>query len=85
MASCHTVVSKAMASRMLAIIERLIREGACSFFISDGEYKKIVYARTSPNGTSFLTTDSNGSDMDTLNFLPIFDKPLLRQLIEAVR
>ena len=69
----------------VAIIEKLIKENICSFFISKRGYRKSVYARTSPNGTSFLTTDPNGSDMNTLNFLPLFDKPLLRQLIEPVR
>ena len=69
----------------VAIIEKLIREETCSFFIYEGEKKRNVYARTSPNGTTFLTTDPNGSDMNTLNFLPLFDKPLLRQLIESVR
>ena len=70
----------------VAIIEKLIREKACSFFIYDGENKeKNVYARTSPNGTIFLTTDPNGSDMNALNFLPLFDRPFLRQLIETVR
>ena len=69
----------------VAIIEKLISENACSFFIYDGEKKMIVYARPSPNGTSFLTTDPNGSGMNRLNFLPLIDRPLLRQLIESVR
>ena len=71
----------------VAIIERLIREETCSFFIYDGETKKKmnVYVRTSPNETSFLTTDPHGSDLNRLNFLPLFDERLLRQLIESVR
>jgi hypothetical protein len=67
------------------IIENLIREEACSFFIHDGEKKKKVYARTSLNGTSFLTTDPTSSDIHGLNFLPLFDRPFVRQLIESVR
>lgn len=67
------------------IIERLIREEAGSFFIYDGEKKINVYARTAPNGTSFLTTNSLCADINGLYFLPIFDRPLLRQLIESVR
>jgi len=69
----------------VAIIERLIREDTCSFFIYEGEKKRNVYTKTSPNGTSFLTTNPHGSDTNGLNFLPLFDKPLLRQLIEPVR
>ena len=70
----------------VSIIENLISEETCSFFIYDAEIKKMnVYACTSPNGTSFLTTDPKGSEMDTLNFLREFDRPLLRQLIESVR
>ena len=70
----------------IAIIEKLISENACSFFIYDGETEKIiVYARTSPNGTSFLTTDPNGSGTNRLNFLPLLDGPLLRRLIESAR
>ncbi len=67
----------------ILIIERLIREEACSFFIYDGEKKRIVSAKTSRDGTTFLTTDPNGSDMDTLNFLPLIDKPLLKKIIES--
>ena len=33
----------------------------------------------------FLQPIPMGLDMDTLNSLPLFDKPLLRQLIESVR
>ena len=70
----------------ILIIEKLIREEACTFFIYEGDKKKRnVYARTSPNGKSFLTTNPNGPDMNTLNFLPLFDRPLLRRLIETVR
>jgi hypothetical protein len=67
------------------MIRNLIQEGVCSFFTYDGEKKMDVYVRTSPNGTSFLTVDPSGSDINGLNFLPLFDKPLLRQLIESVR
>ena len=69
----------------VSIIERLIMDETCSFFIYDGEKKMNVYSRNSLNGISFLTTDPNGSDMNKLTFLPIFDRPLLRQLIESVR
>jgi len=68
----------------IVIIENLIREEACSFYIYDREKKRKVYAKTS-NGTSFLTTDPSGSDINGLNFLPLFDRPLLKQLIESVR
>ena len=54
-------------------------------FLHMTEKKEKVYARTSPNGATFLTTDPNGSDMNGLNFLPLFDKPFVRQLIESVR
>ena len=64
-------------------IEKLIREKSYTFFIHEGDKKKKnVYTRTSPNGTTFLTTDPNGSDMDFLNVLPLLDGPLLRRLIE---
>jgi len=69
----------------IAIIEKLIEEGVCAFFAYDRENKLYIYARTSSNGTTFLTTDPNGFDMKGLNFLPLFDRPLLRQLIESVR
>ena len=70
----------------ISIIEKLIREKSCSFFAYDGKNKKKnVYARTSPNGTIFLTTDPRGSDVNGLNYLPPFDRPFLRQLIETVR
>ena len=44
-----------------------------------------VYIRTSLNGTSFLTTDPHGSDINGLNYLPLFDGPFLRQLLDSVR
>lgn len=69
----------------VATIKRLIMEGACSFFISDEERKKNVYAQTYPNGKVFLTTDRYGFGMNRLNFLPLFDKPILRQIIESDR
>ena len=69
----------------VGLMEKLIMEEACSFFIYDGKKKRNVYARTSPNGAIFLTTDPNGYNMETLNSLPLFDKPLLKQLIESVR
>lgn len=67
------------------IIEKLIREKACSFFIYDGEKKRNVCARKSPDGTTYFTTDPTRSDMKGLEFLPLFDRPLLKQLIESVR
>ena len=66
------------------IVEKLIREEACSFFILDKEKKRNVYAKTS-NGTTYLTTDRHGSGRNALNFLPLFDKPSLKQLIEPIR
>ncbi len=67
------------------IIEKLISEEACNFFIYEGENKRNVYARTSPKGTIFLTIYPNWLDMNTLNSLPLLDRPLLRHLIESVR
>jgi len=69
----------------VTIIERLIEEDACSFFIYDGQKKRNIYAITSPNGATHLTTDPQSPAMNALNFLPVFDRPLLRQLIESVR
>ena len=76
---------KGYGIQTIAIVEKLIMEDACTFFTYDGENKINVYAKTSPDGAIFLTTDPNGLDINTLNFLPLFDKPLLRQLIESVR
>jgi hypothetical protein len=72
---------KSYGVQNVSIIEKLIKENICSFFISDRGTKKRMYTRTSPNGTILLTTDPNGSNTDTLNFLPLFDRPFLRQLI----
>jgi hypothetical protein len=69
----------------IAIIDKLIEEGVCSFFIYDRENKLNVYAKTYPNGTTFLTTDPDGYDRNGLNFLPLYDKPFLRQLLKSVR
>ncbi|CAN5611508.1 hypothetical protein BH23THE1_BH23THE1_23670 [soil metagenome] len=69
----------------VGLMEKLIMEEACSFFIYVGAEKRKVYARTSVNETIFLTTDPNGYDMDTLNSLPLLDKPFFRRLIEPVR
>ena len=69
----------------IELIGKLIMEETCSFFFHEGETKKRnVYAETS-NGTTFLTTDSSGCNIDGLNFLPLFDRPFVRQLIESVR
>jgi len=76
---------KGYGVQSVAIIKRLIMEETCCFFIYDGEKRRNVYTRTSSNGTSFLTTDPNGLGMNRLNFLPLIDKPLLRQLIESIR
>jgi hypothetical protein len=69
----------------VAIIDKLIEEGVCSFFVYDRENKLNVYAKTFANGTIFLTTDPNGSDIKDLGFLPLFNRPLLRRLIESAR
>jgi hypothetical protein len=69
----------------VAIIERLIREKTSSFFILDKENKLILYSKTSPNGTTYLTTDPHGFYRNRLNVLPICDKPFLKQLTEPVR
>ena len=76
---------KAYGVQNIAIIEKLIKEDTCSFFAYDKGNKMNVYSKISTNGTIFLTTNPNGSDMDTLNFLPLLAGPLLRQLIESVR
>ena len=69
----------------VTIIEKLIIEKTCSFFIYDGETKKMnVYARTS-NGSTYLSTNPDGFGDNRLNFLPTYDRPLLKQLIESVR
>jgi hypothetical protein len=85
----HGIIShcdvKGYGFQSVAIIDRLIMEETCSFFIYDGEKRRNVYARTSTNGIRFLTTSRDGLGMNRLNFLPLFDKPLLRQLIESVR
>jgi len=60
-------------------------EESSSFSVYVGEEKKEVFVRTSTDGTSFLTTDPNGYNKDTLKFLPILDKPLFKRLIEPVR
>lgn len=65
--------------------EKLITEEDCSFFACEGEKKKEIYVRISPRGAVFLTTDPNGYDMDSLNFLPHLDMLFLRRLIEPVR
>ena len=69
----------------IAIIGKLIREVTCCFFIYDGEKKRNVYARTSPNGTGYLTIDPFGTNTNALDILPQFERPLLRQLIEPIR
>ena len=70
----------------VGLMEKLIMEEACSFFIYDGDKKKRnIFARTSPDGTSYLTTDLSGSDLNELSLLPLFDRPFVRQLIESVR
>ena len=76
---------KGYGVQSVAIIERLIMEETCSFFMYDGEIRRKVYARTFTDGTRFLTTDRDGFGMNRLNFLPLFDRPFLRQLIESVR
>lgn len=69
----------------IGLMEKLILEDACSFFVLDGKQKREVFVRTSSKGEIFLTTDPNGYDMNTLNLLPVLDKPLLRRLIEPAR
>ena len=69
----------------IEVIEKLIKEKTCSFFVYDRENKFNVYAKTFPNGITSLTTDPNGSDRKGLSFLPLFDRPFLRQLIESIR
>ena len=69
----------------IGLIAKLILEDACSFFVLDEKQKREVFARTSPKGEIFLTTNPNGYDMNSLNLLPVLDKPLLRRLIEPAR
>jgi hypothetical protein len=80
----HCVV-KGYGVQTIAIIDKLIEEGVCSFFVYDRENKFNVYAKTFPNGITSLTTDPNGSDRNGLGFLPLCDRPFLRQLIESIR
>ena len=68
----------------ILIIEKLIREEVV-LFLSMKETKKRGMYMQELNGKSFLTTDPNGSDMNTLDILPLFDRPLLRRLIKTVR
>ena len=68
----------------IAIIGKLIREVTYCFFISHREKKKNVYARTTPNGATYLTTNPHGSDINGMNILPEFKRPFLGQLIESV-
>ncbi|HKO65480.1 MAG TPA: hypothetical protein VJU13_09785 [Candidatus Nitrosocosmicus sp.] len=68
----------------IAIIGKLIREVTCCFFIYNREKKKNVYARTTPNGATYLTTNPHGSDINGMNILPEFKRPFIRQLIESV-
>ena len=67
------------------LIEKLILEESCSFLVYVGEEKKAVFVGTSADGAIFLTTNPNGYDIDTLNFLPLLDKQLFKRLIEPVR
>ena len=76
---------KGYGIQSIEIIDNLIREETCSFVAYDGEDKKDLYAKSSKEGSIFLTTDPNGTDMDTLNFLPPLDKPLVRQLLQPAR
>lgn len=76
---------KGYGIQSVGLIEKLILEETCSFFIYDGDKKMNVYARTSTNGTIFLTTDPNGYKLDILAFLPLCDRPITKQLIESVR
>jgi uncharacterized protein DUF3892 len=69
----------------ISTIEKLIKEEACYFFASDGDIKKNIYSKVLTNGAILLTTDPNCTDTNELDFLPLFDRPLLRQLIESVR
>ena len=68
----------------IAIIGKLIREVTCCFFIYNREKKKNVYARTTPNGATYLTTNLHSFDINTLNILPEFKRQFLSQLIESV-
>jgi len=76
---------KGYGIQTIELMEKLIMEEVCSFFVYVGEEKKEMYARSSTDGVIFLTTDPNGYNKDTLNFLPLLDKPLFKRLIEPVR
>jgi hypothetical protein len=76
---------KGYGIQSIEIIDNLIREETCAFVAYDGEDKKDLYTKSSKDGSIFLTTDPIGTDMDTLNFLPPLDKPLVRQLLEPAR
>ena len=85
MTGYHTAGVKGCGIQSIEIIEKLISEDTCSFFAYKGENKKKVYTKSSKDGTRFLTIDPNGSDLDTLNFLPTADKPIVRQILESAR
>lgn len=70
---------KGYGIQSIIIIEKLIKEETCSFFVYDGQTKKNIHAKYSTDVAIFLTTDPNGLDRDTLNFLPIIDKSFVRQ------
>ncbi len=76
---------KGYGVQSVAIIDKLIREEACSFFTFDRDNKLNVYTTTYPDGRILLTTDPKGLGTKGLDFLPLYDRPLLRQLIESVR
>lgn len=76
---------KGYGIQSIIIIEKLIKEETCSFFVYDGQTKKNIHAKYSTDVAIFLTTDPNGLDRDTLNFLPIIDKSFVRQEIEPDR
>ena len=76
---------KGYGIQSIEIIEKLISEDTCSFFVYKGESKKKVYTKSSKDGTRFLTIDANGFDLDSLNFLPTADKPIVRQILESAR
>ena len=71
----------------VAIIEKLIKEETFVpfSFLREGIERGMYMQELPKMEQSFLTTDPNGLDINTLNFLPLFDKPLLKQPIESVR
>ncbi|HSA74687.1 MAG TPA: hypothetical protein VLE21_00700 [Candidatus Nitrosocosmicus sp.] len=70
--------------QLIALIESLLTNKICRFFVINGEEKINVHSINSSNGSIFLTDKSKGSKLIELDFLPQYDKSQLNQLIRSV-